>query len=146
LKAYFDTSIVVPIYVPDRFSASALARLAETEEIHLSNLTELEFYSALAKKIRTGRLTRPEVDQAAHSFLDHWQTGVYLRSTLTGAMFQRALEFLQAFATPLRSLDALHLACCASSELVLVTADPTLAEGAAHFGVPCVPLQAEAHI
>ena len=144
MKASFDTRILVPIHVPERFSAAALARLAGTKEIHLSNLTELEFYSAHAKKIRRGSLTRPEVEQAADAFLVHWKTGVYLRSTVTEAMFQRALDFLKGFATPLRSLDALHLACCAASALVLVTADAALAGYAPHFGVPCELLHADA--
>lgn len=41
----------------------------------------------------------------------------------------------RSFDTPLRTLDALHLAVAASNNLRLVTADETLAEAANVFGV-----------
>ena len=144
MKAYFDTSALVPVYIQETFSDLAASWMGRVEEIHVSNLTEVEFCSALAKKIRMGVLRKPEAQQVFDTFDEHLRTGVYLRSRLTEAIIERALEFLKGFATPLRSLDALHLACCASSALVLVTADPAMAESAVHFGVPCEHLRAEA--
>lgn len=137
MKAYFDTSALVPVYIQEAFSEQAASCMGRVQEIHVSNLTEVEFYSALAKKIRVGGLMRPAAQRVVDEFDTHLRTGVYLRSVVTEAVFQRALDFLKGFATPLRSLDALHLACCAASALVLVTADTALAGCAAHFGVPC---------
>ena len=51
------------------------------------------------------------------------------------AHYQLAREWISRFQTPLRTLDALHLACASSNELCLVTADDGLAESAEALGL-----------
>jgi predicted nucleic acid-binding protein len=46
-----------------------------------------------------------------------------------------AREWLATLHTPLRTLDATHLAVSFSNRLMVVTADEVLAESAGHFGV-----------
>ena len=46
-----------------------------------------------------------------------------------------AREWIARMVTPLRVLDAIHLAVAYSNGLSLITADAVLAEAAKHFGV-----------
>jgi len=48
-----------------------------------------------------------------------------------------AADWIGRFATPLRTVDALHLASAFSNGLRLLTADRGLARSAKHFGVEC---------
>ena len=49
--------------------------------------------------------------------------------------YEIARDWIGRFATPLRTLDALHLAICSSADGLLLTSDRGLAEAARRFGV-----------
>jgi len=127
LSAYFDTSALVPIYVPEPLTERALRRVTDNPDIMVSRLTEVEFYSALARKLRMGDMQRHHTLQVARTFARHLASGIYTILQITNEMFTIARDFLQRLSTALRTLDALHLSCCASLQATLVTADVTLA-------------------
>ncbi len=53
----------------------------------------------------------------------------------TVEQLQRAREWISRFETPLRTLDALHLAIAAENDLCLVTSDAGFAISAETFGI-----------
>ncbi len=123
MSAYFDTSVLVPVYVPEPLTEPALRRFRDDPDIVVSRLTEVEFYSALARKLRTGDMQRLHTQQVANMFARHLESGIYTILQITNEVFTVARDFLQTFSTAIRTLDAMHLACCASLQVTLLTAD-----------------------
>jgi len=142
LRAYFDTSALVPTYVPEVLTPLAVARLTAAETVYVSWLTEVEFCSALALKTRTGELGHKEAHRVLETFRRHVKAKAYEVVPVSRETFSLASSSLSRFETALKALDALHLACCQFFELTLLTADDGLAKGAAHFGVPHEHLKA----
>lgn len=135
MSAYFDTRALVPVYVPEPLTAHALRRWRDDPEIVVSRLTELEFYSALARKLRRGDMQHPLILQIANTFARHLRSGLYTSLQITNGVFTVARDFLQTFSTAIRTLDAIHVACCASLQVTVVTADSSLAERAAYCDI-----------
>jgi predicted nucleic acid-binding protein len=125
----------VPVYVPEPLTEHALRRFTDDPDIVVSRLTELEFYSALARKLRMGDMQRLHTLQVANTFARHLGSGIYATLQITNGVFTIAHDFLQTFSTAIRTLDAIHLACCASLQVTLVTADTILTECAAYFDI-----------
>ena len=49
--------------------------------------------------------------------------------------YSLACQWIEGLSSPLRALDALHLAAAFTNDLVLLTADKILAKSAKYFGV-----------
>jgi len=134
-SVYVDTSVLLPAYVPEPLSHTAAARLAEAGEICISRLAEVEFYSALARKLRMRELDPGQTRRIADTFARHLHGGLYTTLRMSNEAFDLSRDYLKQFSSNLRTLDALHLACCANARLTLITADKTLAECARQFDV-----------
>lgn len=106
------------------------------EQTCVSRLTEVEFYSALSRKVRTGELPKALAHEIIRVFDRHIQSGFFTILRITNAVFDHSGELIKGFKTPLRTLDDLHLACCDHTNTVLLTADRTLAQAATFFGIP----------
>ncbi len=143
MSLYIDTSALVPLYVPEGLSAVVTTRLAQEAELYISPLTETEFCSALALKVRQRHLHRRDADRVLSLFTQHRQHNHYAIVHLTANVFESAAAYLRRFSTPLRTLDALHLACCAHASLTLFTADRSLMQSGRHFQLPCEWAQPE---
>jgi len=130
---YVDTSALLPVYVPERMSAKAVTRLAESDKICISRLAEVEFYSALARKLRMRELDPAQTQRIADTFARHLHDGFYTTLHISNEVFDLSRDYLKQFNSNLRTLDALHLACCANARLTLITADKTLADCARQF-------------
>ena len=50
--AYFDTTVIVAYYCPEKLSARAEKNILEDDEPTISNLTVVEVASTLSRKIR----------------------------------------------------------------------------------------------
>jgi len=133
---YFDTSALVPLYVPEALTSIAVERLSGAEAAYVSWLTEVEVTSALAQKTRTKELGKDDARRVLEAFRAHLRDKAYEVLPLTREAFALASTALGRFDTPLRSLDALHLACCQLFDLTLLTADAGLARGAKLLRVP----------
>jgi uncharacterized protein len=132
---YVDTSILVPYYSPEPLSERVQQFLRETDEIALSVLGEVEFFSALARKVRVRELSRENARRISVVFSGHLEAGAYTRLDLDRSVYRTARGWIQGFNVALRTLDALHLAVAATSGLPIATADAALAGSARSLGL-----------
>lgn len=132
---YFDTSVVVAYYLPERLST----RVQEIYEYEIgpavSDLVELELFAALSLRLRLGDLERAQVERVSGLFLRHLADGLYTRIPVNPGHYRTARGFIARFDLPLKAPDALHLAVAAAESLKLVTADGQLARNAEALGV-----------
>jgi predicted nucleic acid-binding protein len=133
---YLDTSAVIPYYRPEHAS-SAVQRLlmAEKTPVAISVLVEVEVASTLARLVRMKELDEQSARLIQSAFAEDMAAGRYLVHALTSAHFALARDWLLGRKTPLRTLDALHLACAVVSEARLATLDRTLAGAGKKLGV-----------
>ena len=127
---YFDTSLLVPYYCPEPLSQAAERTLRGDLRPTISDLVEVEFFSALTKKVREKEMPSTEAVRVGQQFLEHLQTGMYTRLAVQRRHYKTAREWLARFTFPLRSLDALHLALADAEGLRLATADRDLSRSA----------------
>ena len=135
MNVYVDTSILGAYYCPEPLSAAAEQALLKVEDPVISSLTEVEFFSLVAKKYRLKELTEPKARRALETFTAHVADGNFRRLTLTAEHYAKARSLIGSLNTSLHTLDALHLALAASERLPLLTADGTLAAAARKFRV-----------
>ena len=135
MGCYVDTSVLVAYYLPERQSARVQQMLTRLETATISALVEVEFCSALSRKVRMRHLSRTAARQVLGMFRAHLADGLYHQVTLTRREFDLASDWLADFSSSLRTLDALHLAAAFTHEMKLLTADATLATAARSVGV-----------
>jgi predicted nucleic acid-binding protein len=135
--AYVDTSVLVAYYCPEHLSDAAEAAIRSVETPAISPLTEVEFFSALAIRARTGDMEPDAARRVLAQFRGHVEDRRFLFVPVGATEFVQACGWLESFSTPLRLVDALHLATASSHGLPLLTADKGLARSAEHFGVGC---------
>lgn len=124
---YVDTSVLAAYYCPEPLSQEAERIVRSRPSPSISDLTEVELVSALSRKVRTGELDVTEAERIAAEFFAHLEGNLYRRLALERCHYLMAREWIGHFHTPLRALDALHLAVAASARLRLITADQGLA-------------------
>lgn len=100
----------------------------------ISNLTRLEFNSAIAKEARTGRIDKNLARKIINNFTAMCQNNIANVPIVTGD-FQKAEEMIAEQTTSLKALDSLHLAIAYHNDCTLVTADKQLATAAMLFGI-----------
>jgi len=135
LKHYIDTSVLVAYYYPEALSDSVQIFLREQVQPAVSTLTEVEFFSAIAKKVRTDELDRRDGNRILSKFLAHWGGNFFSIISVELQHWRLARDWIGLFSTPLRTLDALHLSIASIEDLVLVTSDQQLAQAADTLGV-----------
>lgn len=133
---YVDTSVLAAYYCPEALSAKAEKAILRSDQPAISLLVEVEFHSAVAKKRREGALSQADATRIVTRFRLHIDEGCYERLPIDAAHYEVARDWVGRFVTPLRTLDALHLAVCFAADAVLLTADAGLAKAARHFRVP----------
>lgn len=132
---YIDTSVLIAYYCPEPLSLKAEAIIRTENRPIISSLTEVEMYSALARKVREGDLSKNDAERVAMLFKSHCQNGFYQRIVINEQHFTQAGAWLSSFKTSLRTLDALHIAVAAQVARQLVTADKGMASGAEYLGI-----------
>jgi uncharacterized protein len=135
--AYIDTSVLVAYYWPEKLSSAAQAEIRATEQPSISPLSELEFISALALKIRTKELNEKTARLVLSLFHKHRVENVFRIFPIGAREYEVACEWIGMFRTSLRALDALHLAVSFCNDLTIITADKILSESAGRLGVMC---------
>jgi predicted nucleic acid-binding protein len=101
----------------------------------ISDLTEVELLAAVAGKVRGRELSPADGSRVRAEFLSHLQGNLYTRLPLERRHYRLARDWMAQLATPLRALDALHLAVAAAEALTLATADRALARWGRLLGV-----------
>ena len=100
----------------------------EENVLVISELAIVEFYSTLARKVRTGEITPEAQEEAGRNFEADCRQR-FVIAPPGSAVIQQAKELLQRHGNTkaLRTLDALHLGACRTArtreDLVFVSAD-----------------------
>lgn len=90
---YIDTSALVPYYCPEPLSRAAEGALRSDPRPSVSDLVEVEFFSALSQRFGRERWLRPKPAALADSFsttrrpdstIDSPSTGLTMRPRVTG--------------------------------------------------------------
>jgi predicted nucleic acid-binding protein len=127
---YLDTSVIVAYYCPEALSLQVQDLLREHAKPALSFLTKVEFTSAVAKKVRMNELGSVDGNRILAKFTSHVDAGLFRIIPVENHHWQLARGWIGLFTTPLRTLDALHLAIASSEELQLVTSDKSFFQAA----------------
>jgi predicted nucleic acid-binding protein len=127
---YLDTSVIAPFYWSEALSDTVEELLRTETKPGLSQLVEVELFSALSRRVRMREISQEEARAIANRFQTHLDNDFYLRIPIEPINYQLARGWIGRFNTSLRTLDAIHLACASSNNLRLVTADEALAASA----------------
>jgi predicted nucleic acid-binding protein len=138
---FADTSALVKRYVPEIGSPWVENWFAPGQNtiVAISELALLEFFSALARRLREGSVAPAIASQLQNDMLLHARD-VYLIVRLESRIIDKAKSLV--FAHPIRSLDAIHLVSAQESISYLgttptfVSADVRLLAAAALEGFP----------
>jgi predicted nucleic acid-binding protein len=101
----------------------------------VSDLVEVEFFSALGRRLRRGDLSAENAQRVAALFLAHLEEGRFGRLAVERATYLTARGWLSGFHIIAQTLDALHLAVAAGHDLEIATADAGMARAAAALGM-----------
>ena len=83
-----------------------------------------------------------DAERIADEFQAHFHSDLYTRISIAQEHYDHASMWLRRFNTPIRTLDALHLAAADREGLVVVTADVRMARSARILGVKAKLLRA----
>ncbi|MCF8053432.1 MAG: type II toxin-antitoxin system VapC family toxin [Desulfobacterales bacterium] len=133
---YVDTSVLVAYYCPEPLSKQVQSLLRDETSPALSVLTEVELFSAVARKVRAGEIGKADGNRILAKFSSHVDANLYKMIPVEKHHWRLSRGWLGLFATPLRTLDALHLAIASAEGCEIVTADKALYRAADDLGVP----------
>ena len=115
---YVDTSVIVKLYVKEKYSLDASNWLKKNNEaIPLTVFHELEFNNAINLKEFRAEITTDEIRLIMARFADHESKGVFYRPQISWAdTFKHAVDLSKEHTgkTGSRSLDILHVASALS--------------------------------
>ena len=131
---YLDTSAVLPYYREEAHSEAMQELLLHSgEPIAISELTRVDFASALARWVRMGELEEAHGQRVHRAFDEDVAADRYSVRAILPEHMELARGWLRT--TPLRTLDALHLACVAHEDAELMTFDEAMSEAAKTLGI-----------
>lgn len=134
MSQYIDTSVLAAYYCPEPLSVRAQKLLTRLDRPVISPLTELELFSAVARKARMGELEAESARRILARFRSHIAEGHFRLVSVDNDHHVQAREWLAEMALSLRTLDALHLAVAISGGFTIATADGVFAKAARHYG------------
>ena len=133
---YFDTSALLPYYREEPASRTINALLGSVKPpVLISDLTRIEFFSALARWVRMEEIDKPQAGLVEKAFLEDIREGLFIRSPIKTAHYRQAERWLCLRNSSLRTLDSLHLACCHDLGAEMVSCDHLLHKAAEIFGI-----------
>lgn len=132
---YLDTSILVSYYCPETTSNSVEKIILKTNQPAISLLTEVEFVSAISKKIREKSLSRADGEKILGEFQLHSKQQLFQWIPVYPEHYEIAKSWIGQFTCSLRTLDALHLAVVSLNNFILLTSDIQLAKSADFLGI-----------
>ena len=127
MKTYIDSSALVPIYVPEEFSARARREVRSVRQVPFTPLHGLEVRNAFHLLCGRGHISTAELRGALGWLEDDLTAHRLARVQIDFThLFARAEQLVAAHSAQLlcRSLDVLHVACALQLECTrFVTAD-----------------------
>ena len=100
-----------------------------------SHLAEVEFVSAVARKVREKLLSREAANRILNEFQSHLHQLLFKRIPVEADHFNLAFNWLVRLDVPLGTLDAIHLAAASTNNLEIITADKQLSRAASELSV-----------
>lgn len=138
MSFYLDTSVLVPLQVPEPRSGLLQDWLrATTEPLSISDLAVAEFHSALSRHKRMGPLPA-EAIAAARSNFERWKLSAAEQVENLPIDVRLAASLVQHVHPKLVAPDAIHIATCRRLGLTLVAHDEDMIIHAQRAGVSCV--------
>ncbi len=107
MKTFFDSSAFVKRYVEEEGSQIVDDICRETTELSLSVICVPEILSALNRRIREKRLSQKDYARIKQHFSDDVRDAMIIN--LIPEVIATSTKLLEA--SPLRAMDALHVAC-----------------------------------
>lgn len=137
---YIDTSALVAYYCPEPNSDKIEKRMLNFKRLVISNLTEIELFSALSRKIREKRLSISDGNKIVRIFKNHTTDNLFRIIMLEPKHFNLAKNWILQFNSPLRTLDGLHLAIAAEEEIPIFSTDTGLQKASTMLGIEAIGL------
>lgn len=112
MTAYFDTSALVPVYVPEEFSKSARREAMRAGAVPFSVLHQMELSNALRLLCGRGSITAREMKALFGQIADDREANRLSPTPIDfHRLFELSAELSEAYATRLlcRTLDILHV-------------------------------------
>jgi predicted nucleic acid-binding protein len=132
VRTFFDSSAWAKRYVEERGSAAVGALCAAATEVGLSVVSIPEIISALNRRVRERRLSARQYRRARKSLSEDIRDAEIVN--LTPDVIATCTDVLEA--SPVRALDALHVACAIEWRAELfVSADERQAAAAKKAGL-----------
>ena len=111
---YIDTSVIVKLYVKERYSLEVSTWIKKNNQaLLLTRLHDLEFINAIHLKQFREEITQEQVRLILSKFDEHWERGVYYRPRQNWTeTLNIAVELARNHTGYIgsRSLDVLHVA------------------------------------
>lgn len=110
---YLDTSSLVKVYHKESDSDKIIIKLPQYQDVFLSELTKIEFVSAIWKKVKYGELTETEAREGIHFFENDDTKFEWV--FIDREIIHLAKKFVNLYwEMGLRTLDSIQLACAVS--------------------------------
>ena len=132
---YVDTSVLVAFYIPEAKSEKAENLLTRKEQFAISSLTEVEFNSAVSRRVRMKEISREIGHCIIAQFNVHLKDRRYYLFPVMQREYELARDWLGNLDSGLRTLDAIHLAVAFCNQHTLVTADAAFGKSARSCGI-----------
>ena len=107
VKAYLDSSAFAKRFIEESGSDRVESICACASALGLSVLCVPEIISALNRRLREGKLTQTQYNEAKQRLLDDVRDADII--TLTPSVIGSAIMVIES--SPVRAMDALHVAC-----------------------------------
>jgi predicted nucleic acid-binding protein len=137
LSVYLDTSVVVPLFLPDDFKHRARQFLTTGVSPVVSDLATAEFASVLGIRLRS-RVTPEREARRALGNLDSWLHANTISAETLPVDVRLAESVLRRLDLNLRTPDAIHLAIAQRLGAELATFDIRMADCARALGISVV--------
>lgn len=136
---YLDTSALLPYYREEKSSRQVENLLREAQPpVLLSELTRVEMVSVVSRWARMKEIKESQAALVENTFEQDIRDGLFLVRGLPLSCFRQAEKWISARKNALRTLDALHIACCWNLRAKLVTCDNVMHESAIMLGLESV--------
>lgn len=138
---YFDTSILVPLFIEERATAETrqLLKRLGSRELATSQWTRVEFSSLLARDVRMGLiqpLQATEIDAQFESLV----TRAFTLIVPNADDYALSKQYLQRYETKLRAGDAFHLAAASNHGVAgIYSLDHEMVRAGKRLGLPMKP-------
>jgi predicted nucleic acid-binding protein len=137
MSVYVDTSALAKWYISEVFSEEFERFINQTGQGLISRLAVVEFRCLLARKRRAEEITRVYERRAYRDFERDAKDGYWQIEPVNDGHLLTAVDLIENLKqSPLRTLDAIHLAIAVTLEAgILATADRVMADAASALGI-----------